>query len=645
MTEKSLSIQLSLDQELTSCEEASERIVEISLQAPESEQASSQPPLNLALVLDRSGSMNGHKLAYVKRAAEHVLELMQDGDRIAVVQYDDQVDILSHSRPLDALTRTGLQQRLRSIQSGGTTNLSGGWLQGCQEVAEASKEGTVNRTLLLSDGLANVGITDPFELQKHARELAARGVATSTFGVGLDFNHDLLEGMANQGEGRFYFIESAEDIPNLFEEELKELGIIFARDIEVILCCPDGWGVNVSGGWRSERPEPGQTRIHLGALAAGRSREVYCKLTVPAAAQGQEAQVTARVLAKGLTVKEGSRLITLEQKVSLRWADPEELESAPKNEQVLERFAKVDLADQAAEALKLEARGERQRAHNVLNQSVARHRNRIDDDLHRRYQGTAEKMLTGLDERERKRSHHNAYMQKQRHTEYARYPLVGEALGHLVIKHGHTALLDTGSPQSIGFRPFWDFMGRTLEPERDYLGVTTDYLSQVLRTRIDFLLGMDVLQDLWMLIDTRVGFVHFSRESHMLPDLPLRVNLDYVMGIPKARFEIAGVSRMMFVDTSAKLSYLRAEAVEGLQSVDTEKDFYPGFGEFSTEVYQVPLQMGEHKVMLRCGVLPPMLEMALNATQVEGILGVELYEYFTANFSFPRQVLTLERMG
>lgn len=123
------------------------------------------------------------------------------------------------------------EEALRRIEARGTTDLGGGWLLGCEQVAAALQEGDVARCLLMTDGLANVGIVDPAELVRHARELAARGIATTTFGVGRDFNEVLLHEMAQNGSGNFYFIENATQIEDFVASEVGEALEVVAQDV------------------------------------------------------------------------------------------------------------------------------------------------------------------------------------------------------------------------------------------------------------------------------------------------------------------------------------------------------------------------------------------------------------------------------
>jgi Ca-activated chloride channel family protein len=193
----------------------------IDLRADAVDASRERAPLNIAIVIDKSGSMSEkHKLDYVKRAVDYIIEQLGGNDYVSVVTFNDDVDILQRS----AIVRNkfDLREMVSGIKAGGYTNLSEGMFEGYDQVNNSYSRGYVNRVLLLTDGLANRGITDRFELADKVRNKNRRdGITISTFGVGNDFNENLLTDIADYGRGNYYYIQNSSDIPGIFAQELK----------------------------------------------------------------------------------------------------------------------------------------------------------------------------------------------------------------------------------------------------------------------------------------------------------------------------------------------------------------------------------------------------------------------------------------
>jgi Ca-activated chloride channel family protein len=409
MNKNELNIQLNSDKKLISKSEKTQRIVEIRLQAPTTSTDDQRPKLNLALVLDRSGSMAGDKLEHVKQAAKHVLDQLQNHDKVALVVYDNEIQVLSKSIQVTNGNCFELKQLISHIRSGNTTNLYGGWLAGCKEIASAADEGSVNRTMLLTDGLANVGETDLEILGQHAFELYKDTISTSTFGVGYGFNEHLLEAMSNRGGGNFYFIEHPNEIRSIFLKEFEELVGISARRVEIRLELPAEVEWQVLGGWSSERKD-NQLHIYVGDMLSGRTQEIYLRLQVPADENASKLSLSAKVFGQG----EPGQVFEGIAELDFAYDEQVEVEQAAEDRELVERYSQVELADAANEALKLEREGKRERASQMLNESLQRSKPYISPQAASNYQDISNKMRSGLDETHRKRYHQDNYNIKRR---------------------------------------------------------------------------------------------------------------------------------------------------------------------------------------------------------------------------------------
>lgn len=266
----------------------SQRFVLARISAPRATGERQRAPVNLAIVLDRSGSMSGPKLDIAKQAVEEAIARLETDDRFSVVVYDDVVDVVIESTLASAEARRGAVERLRQIEARGSTNLGDGWLRGCEQVASHLAEQGVNRCLLLTDGLANKGITDPGELAAHAAALRARGVSTTTFGVGNDFDERLLQDLADAGGGHFYYIADAPQIRDAITSEVGETLEIVARDVALEVTARDEIRVEPISPYRVSG-RGGRTVVAIGDLGSEQTVEVVLRLTFPYGDLGREA--------------------------------------------------------------------------------------------------------------------------------------------------------------------------------------------------------------------------------------------------------------------------------------------------------------------------------------------------------------------
>jgi Ca-activated chloride channel homolog len=323
-------------------------------------------PLNLALVLDRSGSMAGEKLEYLRQAATHLIRRLRPGHRVSVVAYDGEVlTLVEGAHGLEG--HQGAAAAVQGLTTGGVTNLSGGWLRGRELADRHRSQGSLNRILLMTDGLANQGITEPEALFGLCRSAAGQGISTTTIGFGADFNEDLLRVMAEAGGGSSYYVEDPDQAPGIFGEEVEGLLGVAAQNVAIhVRPGADARFTTLHHAYPMTRTGEG-ARLDVGDLYAKEPRLALLEFEIPGAEVDRELEIgTLEVRGDVLTAGGGVERREVLLPVRLVLGEGPRVDAEIRRTQLL-----LESARAREEALEREERGDAQGARAVLNDVAA----------------------------------------------------------------------------------------------------------------------------------------------------------------------------------------------------------------------------------------------------------------------------------
>ncbi len=240
-----------------------------------------RPPVNVAIVLDRSGSMAGAKMENAKRAAKEALQRLGGDDIVSIVAFDHEVNVIV---PATKLTdREEIMRAIDKITARGSTALFAGVSKGAEELRKFKNPKQINRVVLLSDGIANVGPSSPEELGRLGVSFAKEGITVTTLGLGLDYNERLMARLAQMSDGNHVFIKEPQEIVGVFQEEFGDILSVVAQDLRIKIQCPEGVRpVRVLG--READIRGGTVEVSMNQLRAGQDKYALLEVELPAGA-------------------------------------------------------------------------------------------------------------------------------------------------------------------------------------------------------------------------------------------------------------------------------------------------------------------------------------------------------------------------
>ena len=320
-----------------------------------------RPPVNVAIVLDKSGSMSGAKLARAKEAAKMAVGRLDSRDIVSIITYDHNVEVIVPATKVS--DQKAMLAAIDHIAVGGNTALFAGVAKGADEVRKFLDRELVNRIILLSDGKANVGPKSPAALANFGASLAKEGIAVTTIGLGDGYNEDLMFALAEKSDGNHSFAESPSDLATAFNTEFGDILSVAAQEVLVkIRCAPGIRPVRVLG---REAEIAGQdVTVLLNQLYSRQEKYVLLEVEVPAT-QKEKSRDIAKVeisyanMATSLTDE-------ITSKVAVRFSDSKkEIDTETNREVVIAAATQIaTLANR--KAMELRDKGNIEEAQKIL---------------------------------------------------------------------------------------------------------------------------------------------------------------------------------------------------------------------------------------------------------------------------------------
>jgi Ca-activated chloride channel family protein len=360
-------LRVDLDRSVLPANSTERAIVKIGLDGVRLPRRDLRPPVNLALVIDRSGSMAGDKIAKAREAALEAVQRLAPDDIVALIVYDSTVQTLVPAQRVGDGRR--LERAIRGIEVAGNTALYGGVTRGADEVRRHMEDRRfVNRVILLSDGLANVGPSSPEELGRLGASLVKEGISVTTIGLGLGFNEDLMTRLAQRSDGNTYFVEHSADLPRIFAAELGDVLNVVARRVVIEIEFPAGVRpihfVGRDGTIRGQRAE-----LTLNQLYGGQEKFALIEVEVAPSRAGAEIEIAAARVSYEDALNQ--RTATLTAKRSVQFSASQKAVVASADHKVQADWAANALAVAKDEAVALVDAGRRDEAAKKIREKAA----------------------------------------------------------------------------------------------------------------------------------------------------------------------------------------------------------------------------------------------------------------------------------
>jgi Ca-activated chloride channel family protein len=323
-------------------------------------------PLNVAIVLDKSGSMGSdYKMENARQGAIEVIERLDRDDIVSVIVYDNYPRVVIPAQKIrdkDALIET-----ISCVYAGGSTALYGGVTLGAEQVRRHMSRKYINRIILLSDGLANVGPQSTGELARLGCDLSEEGITVTTIGVGLDYNEDLMTALASRSGGNAYFASAGHELPRIFTEEIGEAMSVLARDVRIRVWCPDEVKpIGILG--REGELEDQTMSVTVGELYGKSDKFALFEVEVPENEAGKELTI-ARISVE-YEDPHSNKIVEDERTVMVTYDESEEVVEERQNTGIVKDAALNRTSEVKREAVRLADQGQFEAAANLIKENA-----------------------------------------------------------------------------------------------------------------------------------------------------------------------------------------------------------------------------------------------------------------------------------
>lgn len=323
----------------------------------------SRIPMNLAVVIDRSGSMSesgpsgSQKMSDAIASARYLVDQLDERDTLTVISFDDGAELLAPGTRMTSSAKSLAKEKLGTLYARGGTDMLAGLSAGIRAVAEHQKGDQVNRVILISDGIPNVAEG----LVEMARGAQGKGIGVSTLGVGVDYNENLMTGIANAGNGGYYFVADARKLPEIFSRELHSLMAVVARNAALKIEFGSGVRPTQVYGYDAQ-VGPEATLIRLGDLVGGQTSEVLLKVHHPALS-GEKPVAHVELVYLDALKKESVRA---DRDVRATFTEDQRMVEASLDARTFAKAEQVETAQAVQTAMDAYARGDKDEAKKVL---------------------------------------------------------------------------------------------------------------------------------------------------------------------------------------------------------------------------------------------------------------------------------------